>query len=36
MDFDVEIGDNVKIQNGALIYHGVSLEDGVLSVRRHV
>ena len=29
MDFDVVIGDNVKIQNGAQLYHGVTLEDGV-------
>jgi acetyltransferase-like isoleucine patch superfamily enzyme len=29
VDFDVVIGDNVKIQNGAQLYHGVTLEDGV-------
>jgi acetyltransferase-like isoleucine patch superfamily enzyme len=29
VDFDVIIGDNVKIQNGAQIYHGATLEDGV-------
>src|SRR5437868_424920 len=29
IDFDVHIGDNVKIQNRASIYHGVTLEDGV-------
>jgi acetyltransferase-like isoleucine patch superfamily enzyme len=29
IDFDVQIGNNVKIQNSALIYHGVTLEDGV-------
>lgn len=29
IDFDVRIGDNVKIQNSALIYHGATLEDGV-------
>ncbi len=29
VDFGVKIGDCVKIQNGALIYHGVTLEDGV-------
>jgi acetyltransferase-like isoleucine patch superfamily enzyme len=29
IDFDVQIGHNVKIQNSALIYHGVTLEDGV-------
>jgi UDP-2-acetamido-3-amino-2,3-dideoxy-glucuronate N-acetyltransferase len=29
VDIDVVIGDNVKIQNGALIYHGSTLEDGV-------
>src|SRR5947207_1590946 len=29
VDFDVHIGDNVKIQNRASIYHGVTLEDGV-------
>ncbi|MFC2023127.1 acyltransferase [Chloroflexota bacterium] len=29
IDFDVEIGDNVKIQNYALVYHGATIEDGV-------
>lgn len=29
IDHDVEIGSRVKIQNGALIYYGVTLEDGV-------
>jgi len=29
VDFDVQIGDHVKIQNGALIYHGTRLESGV-------
>jgi len=29
VDSDVCIGDNVKIQNGASIYHGATLEDGV-------
>jgi acetyltransferase-like isoleucine patch superfamily enzyme len=29
VDFDVRIGDNVKIQNRASIYHGVTLESGV-------
>jgi UDP-2-acetamido-3-amino-2,3-dideoxy-glucuronate N-acetyltransferase len=29
IDFGVRIGDRVKIQNAALIYHGVTLEDGV-------
>jgi acetyltransferase-like isoleucine patch superfamily enzyme len=29
VDFDVVIGDNVKIQNGCFVYHGVTLEDGV-------
>lgn len=29
VDFDVIIGANVKIQNSALIYHGVTLESGV-------
>lgn len=29
VDFDVVIGDNVKIQNYALLYHGVVIEDGV-------
>jgi UDP-2-acetamido-3-amino-2,3-dideoxy-glucuronate N-acetyltransferase len=28
IDFDVTIGDLVKIQNGALIYHGATVEDG--------
>ena len=29
IDFDVSVGDNVKIQNGALLYHGLTVEDGV-------
>lgn len=29
IDLNVEIGDNVKIQNYALVYHGTTLEDGV-------
>jgi acetyltransferase-like isoleucine patch superfamily enzyme len=29
VDFDVEIGNRVKIQNYALIYHGATIEDGV-------
>ena len=29
IDFDVQIGRNVKIQNYALVYHGVTVEDGV-------
>jgi acetyltransferase-like isoleucine patch superfamily enzyme len=29
IDFDVMVGDNVKIQNGALLYHGLTVEDGV-------
>jgi acetyltransferase-like isoleucine patch superfamily enzyme len=29
IDTGVQIGDRVKIQNGALIYHGVTVEDGV-------
>ncbi len=29
VDFDVRIGDNVKVQNRASIYHGVTLENGV-------
>jgi acetyltransferase-like isoleucine patch superfamily enzyme len=29
IDFAVGIGDNVKIQNNASLYHGVKLEDGV-------
>jgi acetyltransferase-like isoleucine patch superfamily enzyme len=29
IDFEVQIGHNVKIQNSALIYHGVTIEDGV-------
>jgi acetyltransferase-like isoleucine patch superfamily enzyme len=29
IDHDVEIGNRVKIQNYALIYHGATLEDGV-------
>lgn len=27
VDFGVEIGDHVKVQNGALIYHGTTIED---------
>ena len=29
VDFEVVVGDRVKIQNNALLYHGVTLEDGV-------
>ncbi len=29
IDFDVSVGDNVKIQNGAMLYHGLTVEDGV-------
>lgn len=29
IDFGVHIGDNVKIQNASLIYHGVTIEAGV-------
>jgi acetyltransferase-like isoleucine patch superfamily enzyme len=29
IDFDVSIGANSKIQNGAFVYHGVTLEEGV-------
>jgi UDP-2-acetamido-3-amino-2,3-dideoxy-glucuronate N-acetyltransferase len=29
IDFDVCLGDNVKIQNYVSIYHGVTIEDGV-------
>lgn len=29
VDFGVSIGDRVKIQNGALIYHGAEIESGV-------
>jgi len=29
VDFDVVIGDNVKIQNSVFVYHGATLEDGV-------
>jgi UDP-2-acetamido-3-amino-2,3-dideoxy-glucuronate N-acetyltransferase len=29
IDLEVVIGDRVKIQNAALVYHGVTLEDGV-------
>lgn len=29
IDFDVEIGSNVKIQNYALVYHGTTIQDGV-------
>lgn len=29
VDFDVRIGNRVKIQNNCSVYHGVTLEDGV-------
>lgn len=29
VDFDVQVGDNCKIQNGAFLYHGTTVEDGV-------
>ncbi|OIO89382.1 MAG: N-acetyltransferase [Anaerolineae bacterium CG2_30_64_16] len=29
IDFDVPIGDRVKIQNNCSVYHGAALEDGV-------
>jgi len=29
VDFDVVVGNRVKIQNNALLYHGVTIEDGV-------
>jgi acetyltransferase-like isoleucine patch superfamily enzyme len=29
VDFDVRVGDNVKIQNRASVYHGATLESGV-------
>lgn len=29
IDRDVVLGDRVKVQNGASIYHGVTIEDGV-------
>ena len=29
VDFDVQIGDRCKLQNGAFVYHGACLEDGV-------
>jgi UDP-2-acetamido-3-amino-2,3-dideoxy-glucuronate N-acetyltransferase len=29
IDAGVRVGDRVKIQNGALVYHGATLEDGV-------
>ena len=29
LDLEVEIGNNVKIQNYALVYHGTTIEDGV-------
>ena len=29
IDFDVVVGDRCKIQNGAMLYHGLTLEDGV-------
>jgi acetyltransferase-like isoleucine patch superfamily enzyme len=29
VDFDVHVGSRVKIQNGAFLYHGCTIEDGV-------
>jgi UDP-2-acetamido-3-amino-2,3-dideoxy-glucuronate N-acetyltransferase len=29
IDFDVKVGKNCKIQNGAFLYHGLTVEDGV-------
>jgi acetyltransferase-like isoleucine patch superfamily enzyme len=29
VDFDVQIGDRVKVQNNASVYHGATIEDGV-------
>jgi UDP-2-acetamido-3-amino-2,3-dideoxy-glucuronate N-acetyltransferase len=29
IDFGVRIGDKVKVQNNALLYHGLTVEDGV-------
>lgn len=29
VDFDVVVGDRCKLQNGAMVYHGVELADGV-------
>jgi UDP-2-acetamido-3-amino-2,3-dideoxy-glucuronate N-acetyltransferase len=29
IDLDVQVGNNVKIQNSALLYHGLTVEDGV-------
>lgn len=29
VDFEVHLGDNVKVQNYVSIYHGVTIEDGV-------
>jgi acetyltransferase-like isoleucine patch superfamily enzyme len=29
VDFEVKIGDNVKIQNGSMLYHGLAIESGV-------
>ncbi|MEZ4770775.1 MAG: acyltransferase [Caldilineales bacterium] len=29
VDFDVVVGDRCKLQNGAMLYHGVELADGV-------
>ncbi len=29
IDFDVVVGDRVKIQNGAMLYHGATVESGV-------
>ena len=29
IDFGVKIGDTVKIQNSALVYHDAAIEDGI-------
>lgn len=29
IDFEVSLGDNVKVQNNASLYHGLTVEDGV-------
>jgi UDP-3-O-[3-hydroxymyristoyl] glucosamine N-acyltransferase len=29
IDIDVVLGDRVKVQNAALVYHGITVEDGV-------
>ena len=29
VDFDVQLGDNVKVQNYVSVYHGATVEDGV-------